>query len=118
MPGDGIDRLPLRNRRGSDWPLGILDFVQNREPHPAFTAHVTAFTIPEMRKFFRKQLTYFLIGFVIAFVIYLFVRYNADAILLGVVIGAGGGLGVCAVMAYLSRRFPDDDPPKVPPART
>ena len=67
-----------------------------------------------MRKFFRKQLTYFLIGFVIAFVIYLFVRYNADQIILGVVIGAGGGVGVSAVMWYLERRFPDDEPAKSP----
>ncbi len=66
-----------------------------------------------MGRFFRRQLTYFLIGFVIAFVIYLFVRFNADQIILGVVIGAGAGVGLCVGIALLERRFQDSAKPAV-----
>jgi len=58
----------------------------------------------------RRQLNYFFIGFIIAFVIYLFVRYDADDILLGVLIGAIAGLGVSAALYYLERRFPENRP--------
>lgn len=65
-----------------------------------------------MWHFLRRQLTYFLVGFVITFVIYLFVRFNADAVLLGLVIGAVGGLALAAALFWLERRFPDES--KVP----
>jgi cell division protein FtsW (lipid II flippase) len=58
-----------------------------------------------MGKFFRRQLTYFLVGFVIAFMIYLFVRFDADAIILGVIIGAAAGVALCIGIALLERRF-------------
>ncbi len=63
-----------------------------------------------MRRFIRRQLTYFLIGFVITFVIYLFIRYNFDAIILGVVVGSVGGVVLATVLFWLGRRFPDDRP--------
>ncbi len=63
-----------------------------------------------MRRFFRRQLTYFLVGFVVAFIIYLFVRFNADAVFLGLVIGAASGLATCVAIYLLERRFPDDRP--------
>ena len=63
-----------------------------------------------MRKFVRKQLTYFLAGFVIAFVLYLFIRIDFDKIILGVVIGAVAGVALCFAVAALERRFPDDTP--------
>ncbi|MCC7364735.1 MAG: hypothetical protein IT303_10210 [Dehalococcoidia bacterium] len=60
-----------------------------------------------MWSFFRRQLNYFLIGFVVAFVIYLFIRYSADGVLLGVVIGAVSGLALSTGIFMLERRFPD-----------
>jgi cell division protein FtsW (lipid II flippase) len=61
-----------------------------------------------MRRFVRKQLTYFLIGFVISFVIYLFARFDSDKVILGVVIGAFVGIGLCVGIALLERQFPDE----------
>jgi cell division protein FtsW (lipid II flippase) len=60
-----------------------------------------------MWSFFRRQLNYFLIGFIIAFVIYLFIRYDADDILLGVVIGAVAGVALSIGLYLLERRFPE-----------
>jgi len=60
-----------------------------------------------MRRFVRRQLTYFLIGFVITFVGYLFVRFDADKVILGVVIGAGGGIALGMALGWLEHKFPD-----------
>lgn len=60
-----------------------------------------------MWTFFRRQLNYFLIGFIIAFTVYLFVRFDADAIVLGILIGALGGAALSAGLFYAERRFPD-----------
>lgn len=60
-----------------------------------------------MWTFLRRQLNYFLIGFIVTFSIYLFVRYDADQIILGLVVGAIGG-GLLATALFLAeRRFPD-----------
>jgi ABC-type nitrate/sulfonate/bicarbonate transport system permease component len=69
-----------------------------------------------MRKFLRRQLTYFLIGFVVTFIIYLFVRFNADQVILGMVIGAVGGFAVMAALFWLERKFPDAELPPAPRA--
>ncbi len=61
-----------------------------------------------MRRFIRRQVSYFLMGFVVAFVVYLFVRFDADAVILGLVIGAGGGLATAVGITLLERRFPDE----------
>lgn len=63
-----------------------------------------------MRKFLRRQLTYFLIGFVITFVIYLFLRFDNEKVITGVVIGSVGGVVLATVLFWLGRRFPDDEP--------
>jgi len=55
----------------------------------------------------RRFWQYFLIGFIITFVIYLFVRFDADQIILGIVIAIGGGLVLAAAIFLLERRFPD-----------
>ncbi|MFN0095496.1 MAG: hypothetical protein ACKVVT_12075 [Dehalococcoidia bacterium] len=60
-----------------------------------------------MRKFLRRQLTYFLIGFIVAFIVYLFVRFDADSILLGVFVSFIAGVAVCGAVLFLERRFPD-----------
>jgi multisubunit Na+/H+ antiporter MnhE subunit len=63
-----------------------------------------------MAQFFRKQLTIFLVGFVIAFVIYLFVRFNSADVILGVVIAAGVGVLGNVGLHMLARRFPEQVP--------
>jgi cell division protein FtsW (lipid II flippase) len=70
-----------------------------------------------MRKFVRRQLTYFLIGFVFTFIIYLFVRFDSDQVILGVVIGAVGGVALAALLFWLGRKFPDDEPEPTPATR-
>jgi hypothetical protein len=50
-------------------------------------------------------------GFVATFVTYLFVRFDADKVLLGVAIGAIGGIIVAIVLFTLERRFPEQAPP-------
>jgi cell division protein FtsW (lipid II flippase) len=60
-----------------------------------------------MWSFLRRQALYFLVGFVVSFIIYLFVRFDFDKIILGVVIGAGVGLAVSIGVFMLERRFPD-----------
>ena len=64
-----------------------------------------------MWQFLRRQLNYFLIGFVVSFVVYLFIRYDADDVLLGVVIGIGCGLALSIGLFMLERRFPNAAPP-------
>ena len=66
-----------------------------------------------MRKFLRRQLTYFLIGFLLTFIIYLFVWFDPDQVILGVVISAVGGVAMAAALFWLERRFPEDDVPSV-----
>jgi hypothetical protein len=67
-----------------------------------------------MWQFLRRQTLYFLIGFVITFIVYLFIRFSADAVILGVAVAACGGIGASVVLFMLERRFPDNDRP--PPA--
>jgi hypothetical protein len=64
-----------------------------------------------MWSFLRRQFLYFLVGFVATFVIYLFVRFDADKVLLGVAIGAVGGIVLAIVLFALERRFPEQVPP-------
>lgn len=61
-----------------------------------------------MRKFLRRQFTYFLAGFVIAFIIYLLIRFSAEEVLWGVVVGAAGGVALAIALTLLERRFPDE----------
>lgn len=62
----------------------------------------------------RRFWGFFLIGFIITFVIYLFVRYDADQILLGIVIAVGGGVLLAAAIFALERRFPERRDPNAP----
>lgn len=61
-----------------------------------------------MWTFLKRRLLWFLIGFVVVFLVYLFVRYNVDAILLGMFIAAGGGAVVSIGVYWLERRFPEE----------
>ena len=58
----------------------------------------------------RTHLNVALLGFVITFVIYLFVRFDTDKIITGLVIaGVGGGLAV-AVYAFALWKFGGEEP--------
>ena len=61
-----------------------------------------------MFKFLRRAFEYFLIGFTITFVIYLFIKLDPSEVVLGAAISAAGGVAVAAAIIGLSRRFPDD----------
>jgi cell division protein FtsW (lipid II flippase) len=63
-----------------------------------------------MWHFLKRQALYFLIGFVATFLIYLFVRFDADKVLLGMVIAAGGGIALAIALFQLERRFPEQPP--------
>ncbi|HEX6030265.1 MAG TPA: hypothetical protein VFY90_02460 [Tepidiformaceae bacterium] len=58
-----------------------------------------------MQRFWR----FFSLGFIVAFVIYLFVRWDADQVLLGVVISAVVGVVLAIAIFFLQRRFPEPD---------
>jgi len=57
----------------------------------------------------RRYLNAALIGFIITFVIYLFVRFDPDKILLGIVISLIGAAGSLIGYVYLDRKFGNDD---------
>ncbi|MCC6383230.1 MAG: hypothetical protein IT304_12045 [Dehalococcoidia bacterium] len=59
-----------------------------------------------IRRFFH----FFTIGFIVAFVIYLFVRWDVDKVIVGVVIGAAGGVVLGIAIFLLERRFPEKTP--------
>lgn len=58
-----------------------------------------------MMRALRRYLNAALIGFIVTFVIYLFVRFDPDKILLGIVISLIGGAAVLAGYIYLGKRF-------------
>lgn len=58
-----------------------------------------------MLKALRRYLNAFLIGFIVTAVVYLFVRFDADAVFLGIIIGAAGGVVALAGYIYLDRKF-------------
>lgn len=60
-----------------------------------------------MWQFIRHYTNYLLIGFVLTFIVYLFIRFDSDKVILGVVIGIGGGLILATALFWLERRFPD-----------
>lgn len=65
-----------------------------------------AHILPAMWHRIRQAALYFLLGFTVAFVIYLFVRFNADQVLLGMAIGSAVGVIVAAGLLWLEYRFP------------
>jgi len=60
-----------------------------------------------MWRFLRRQALIVAAGFVVTFLVYLFVRFDADKILLGLVIGLAGGLGLDVLILLLERWFPE-----------
>ncbi len=64
-----------------------------------------------MWSFLRRQALIILAGFAVTFLVYLFVRFNADDILLGMAIGAGAGLALAVIIFLLERQFPEERKP-------
>ncbi|MBE7518978.1 MAG: hypothetical protein HS107_06990 [Thermoflexaceae bacterium] len=60
-----------------------------------------------MWTFLRRQSLYFLVGFIVSFVIYLFIKIGANDVLWGLAVGAGGGLVVSIAFFLLERKFPE-----------
>jgi 4-amino-4-deoxy-L-arabinose transferase-like glycosyltransferase len=58
----------------------------------------------------RRFANYFLIGFVASFVIYLFIRFDANKILVGIAIGVVCGVALAIGLGILERRFPERPP--------
>jgi hypothetical protein len=67
---------------------------------------------PRMWTTLRRATLYFLVGFVIAFVIYLFIRFDANLVLVGIAIGAAAGVVVAAILLLLEHRFPEPPEPR------
>lgn len=67
---------------------------------------------PRMWAFLRKQALYFLVGFVLCFVVYLFVRFNADAVILGLALSVVAGLIFSFALWWAERRFDNPRPPQ------
>ena len=63
-----------------------------------------------MWSFLRREFLYFLVGFVATFIVYLFIRFDPDEVLLGVAIASVGGIILAIVLFYLERKFPDRIP--------
>ena len=54
-----------------------------------------------------------MIGFIITFVVYLYIKLDTDDLVLGLIIAAAGGVALAVGLFLLGRRFPDDAPDQV-----
>ncbi len=75
-----------------------------------FTSQWPSLYSRRMWGFFRRQILYFLLGFVATFVIYIFARFDTDTVILGLIISALVGVVLSGVLFYFERRFPDRTP--------
>lgn len=55
----------------------------------------------------RRFWHFFLLGFVIVFVVYLFFKLDQNELILGLVLGAAGGIALSGGVFLLERRFPE-----------
>lgn len=63
-----------------------------------------------MMRALRRYLNAVLIGFIVTFVVYLFVRFDPDKIVLGIVIALIGGAAALAAYIFLDRKFGGSEP--------
>jgi hypothetical protein len=66
-----------------------------------------------MGSFFRRAREYFMIGFIITFIVYLYIKLDGDDLLLGIIIAAAGGIALAVALFILGSRFPDEAPNEV-----
>jgi len=55
----------------------------------------------------RQATLYFLVGFTIAFLVYLFIRFDPGQVLVGMGIGSAAGVALAALLLWLEHRYPD-----------
>ncbi len=60
-----------------------------------------------MWTFLRRESRFFTIGFIVTFIVTLFIRFDPTDVLTSIAIGAAGGLILAIVLWYLERKFPD-----------
>jgi hypothetical protein len=77
-------------------------------PAGLFTREERDTILRGMMRGLRRYLNAALIGFIITFVIYLFVRFDPDKIVLGIVISLIGSAAALVVYIYLSKKFGGD----------
>jgi FtsH-binding integral membrane protein len=63
-----------------------------------------------MRRALRRYLNAALIGFIVTFVVYLFVRFNADQVVLGIVISLIGAAVALVVYVYADKKLSGGEP--------
>lgn len=63
-----------------------------------------------MMKALRRYLNAALIGFIVTFVIYLFVRFDPDKIVLGIVIALIGAAVALALYVFLDKKLGGNEP--------
>jgi hypothetical protein len=64
-----------------------------------------------MWAFLRRQGLYFLLGFVLCFIVYLFVRFDPDAVFLGIVLSVAAGITLSTFLWWMEGRFKKSPPP-------
>ena len=64
----------------------------------------------DMFRALRRYLNAILIGFIITFVVYLFVRFDPDKIITGIVISLVGGGVALALYIFLDRKLSPGEP--------
>lgn len=69
-----------------------------------------------MWSFLRRRLLWFLIGFVITFVVYLFFEFPDREVIRGMIVAVVAGAVLSVIIFFLERRFPDK-PREPKPAR-
>jgi cell division protein FtsW (lipid II flippase) len=63
---------------------------------------------PVMWRFLRREFLFFLVGFIITFLIYLFVKFDANDVVNGILLGLVGGIILAIALTFLERQFPDN----------
>lgn len=60
-----------------------------------------------MWSYLRRMTQFFLAGFVITFLVYLFIRIGTSEVVYGALISVAGGIILCLAITLLERRFPE-----------
>lgn len=63
-----------------------------------------------MRRALRRYTNVALLGFIATFVVFLFVRFDADEVVLGIVISLAGGAVALAIFIFADKKLGGADP--------